>query len=138
MDLELPSDFKEFLRLLNAHAVEYLVVGGYAVAAHGYVRYTGDLDIVVTDVNSGMARFSFGFSELTDPGEQRTRFAADEAARLGKELTPFGAEKAGNKDGTIPEFTGVPIAPPAPPAPPRPAIRQPSTSGACAQVRPTA
>ncbi|MGY2488425.1 DUF1329 domain-containing protein [Cupriavidus sp. CP313] len=32
--------------------------------------------------------------------------AAADVARLGKELTPFGAERAGNKDGTIPEWTG--------------------------------
>lgn len=31
---------------------------------------------------------------------------ADEAARLGKDLTPWGAEKAGNKEGTIPPYTG--------------------------------
>jgi hypothetical protein len=30
----------------------------------------------------------------------------DEVAQLGKTLTPLGAEKAGNKDGTIPEWTG--------------------------------
>ena len=41
----LPRDFKEFLRLLNEKKVEYLVVGGYAVAFHGYPRPTGDLDI---------------------------------------------------------------------------------------------
>jgi hypothetical protein len=29
-----------------------------------------------------------------------------EAAKLGKELTPVGAEKAGNKDGSIPEWSG--------------------------------
>jgi hypothetical protein len=32
--------------------------------------------------------------------------SAEEAARLGAELTPLGAEKAGNADGTIPEWTG--------------------------------
>lgn len=32
--------------------------------------------------------------------------SAADAARLGKELTPLGAERAGNKDGTIPEWTG--------------------------------
>ena len=31
----------------------------------------------------------------------------EEASHLGKDLTPIGAEKAGNKDGTIPEWTGV-------------------------------
>jgi hypothetical protein len=34
----LPQDFKEFLALLNKHEVDYLLVGGYAVALHGYPR----------------------------------------------------------------------------------------------------
>jgi len=37
---------------------------------------------------------------------------ADQVAKLGKDLTPFGAEKAGNKDGTIPAWTGGITAPP--------------------------
>lgn len=32
--------------------------------------------------------------------------SAEEADRLGKDLTPLGGEKAGNEDGTIPEWTG--------------------------------
>jgi len=35
MDDALPSQFKEFLRLLRAEAVEYLLVGGWAVIYHG-------------------------------------------------------------------------------------------------------
>lgn len=38
---------------------------------------------------------------------------ADQAAKLGKELTAFGAEKAGNADGSIPEWTGGITSPPA-------------------------
>jgi hypothetical protein len=45
MEIELPPDFKEFLRLLNAHQVEYLLIGGYAVGYYGYPRATNDLDI---------------------------------------------------------------------------------------------
>ena len=45
--IPLPRDFQDFLRLLNANAIRYVVIGGYAVAYHGYVRYTGDLDIFV-------------------------------------------------------------------------------------------
>jgi len=45
MAIQLPSDFKEFLKLLNAHQVEYLLVGGYAVGFHGYPRATADMDI---------------------------------------------------------------------------------------------
>jgi hypothetical protein len=45
--IHLPRDFKEFLRLLNAHKVEYLLIGGYAVNYHGYPRATADMDIWV-------------------------------------------------------------------------------------------
>jgi len=43
----LPRDFKEFLKLLGSHGVEYLLVGGYAVGIYGYVRATNDIDIWV-------------------------------------------------------------------------------------------
>lgn len=43
--MDLNPDFKEFIQLLNAHSVRYLVVGGYAVAFHGYPRNTKDIDI---------------------------------------------------------------------------------------------
>lgn len=38
------KDFKEFIELLNANSVKYLVIGGYAVNFHGYPRYTKDID----------------------------------------------------------------------------------------------
>ena len=41
------QDFKEFIESLNAKEVKYLIVGGYAVALHGYPRYTKDLDVWV-------------------------------------------------------------------------------------------
>jgi predicted nucleotidyltransferase len=43
--IHLPCDFKEFLKLLNAHKVEYLLIGGYAVGYHGYPRATADMDV---------------------------------------------------------------------------------------------
>lgn len=43
--IRLPKDFKEFLQLLNSKRIEYLVIGGYAVALYGYPRATGDMDI---------------------------------------------------------------------------------------------
>ncbi|MGJ8652608.1 MAG: hypothetical protein ACSHX8_05000 [Opitutaceae bacterium] len=42
---QLPEDFKDLLCLLNEHKVEYLIVGGWALGVHGYVRATGDMDI---------------------------------------------------------------------------------------------
>jgi len=41
------DDLKMLLRSLNAHGVEYFLVGGYALAAHGYPRATADIDVVV-------------------------------------------------------------------------------------------
>jgi predicted nucleotidyltransferase len=42
--MELDNNFKEFIKLLNENEVKYLVVGGFAVAIHGYPRYTKDID----------------------------------------------------------------------------------------------
>ena len=42
---QLPSDFAEFLNLLNKHDVAYLLIGGYAVGLYGHVRATNDIDV---------------------------------------------------------------------------------------------
>ena len=65
----LNKDFKEFIKLLNSRNVEYLIVGGYALAAHGHPRYTGDIDIWIgpADKNISLvldALQEFGFGEL--------------------------------------------------------------------------
>lgn len=38
-------DFRDLLHEFNAHGVEFLVVGAHALAAHGHVRATKDLDV---------------------------------------------------------------------------------------------
>lgn len=67
METRLPPDFKEFLRLLNAERIEYLLVGGYAVGFHGYPRPTGDLDIWIATDSANVDRMvavisKFGFA----------------------------------------------------------------------------
>ncbi|MBI5585858.1 MAG: hypothetical protein HY892_18765 [Deltaproteobacteria bacterium] len=70
--INLPPDFKEFLRLLNGHKVEYLLIGGYAVAYYGYPRATADIDIWIA-VHSQNAEkmvavlkdFGFDLPEIT-------------------------------------------------------------------------
>lgn len=49
MELELPQDFKELFKSLNANNVRYLMIGGYAVGVYGYPRTTNDIDIFVSD-----------------------------------------------------------------------------------------
>lgn len=66
----LNPDFKEFFQLLNANGVRYLIIGGYAVAYHGYPRYTKDIDVWI----------------WVDP---------DNAARIVKTLVDFGFESLG-------------------------------------------
>jgi len=68
----LSKDFKEFIELLNEHSVKYLVVGGYAVAFHGYPRYTKDIDIWIElslenadKILKALNEFGFGSLDLT-------------------------------------------------------------------------
>jgi hypothetical protein len=46
--IRLPQDFSDFLKLLNSHKAEYLLIGGFAVGYHGYPRATGDMDIWIS------------------------------------------------------------------------------------------
>lgn len=39
--MDIKTDFKKLLELFNTHSVEYLIVGGYALAFHGAPRFTG-------------------------------------------------------------------------------------------------
>lgn len=41
----IPPDFKEFLKLLQAHEAKFPLVGGYAVNAFGYIRNTVAIDV---------------------------------------------------------------------------------------------
>jgi predicted nucleotidyltransferase len=62
--IRLPADFKEFLRSLNSHRVEYLLIGGYAVGYHGYPRPTGDMDIWVAVSPQNAARVAEALREF--------------------------------------------------------------------------
>lgn len=66
---KLQSDLSEFVGLLNSRKVEYLVVGGHAVAFHGYPRLTGDIDFFVRATRENGERIlrvfgDFGFGDL--------------------------------------------------------------------------
>ena len=70
--IQLPPDFKEFLRSLNANHVEYLLIGGYAVNYHGYPRATADMDIwiAIHPENAGrtvaaLKEFGFNLPDLS-------------------------------------------------------------------------
>ncbi|MGA3028400.1 MAG: hypothetical protein ABSF98_26945 [Bryobacteraceae bacterium] len=67
--MPLNKDLREFLGLLNSNGVEYLVVGAFAVAYHGFPRYTADLDLLVRPTAENADRVlralsEFGFGRL--------------------------------------------------------------------------
>ena len=76
--MEVQQDFRELLALLNAHKVEYVLVGGYALAFHGAPRYTGDMDIFIKPDRQNAQRilealddFGFGDQDLTTADFQK-------------------------------------------------------------------
>ena len=77
--MDLAPDFNEFIGSLNAHSVEFLIVGAYALAFHGAPRFTGDLDLLIRPTLDNAAKVlaavrAFGFpvemlqsADLIDP-----------------------------------------------------------------------
>lgn len=66
--MNIQPDFKELLALLEKHQVEYMIVGWYAVAFHGYPRFTKDIDVYFENSDENIkktisALIEFGFSE---------------------------------------------------------------------------
>jgi len=71
--MELHSDHRELLAILNARGVAYVVVGGIALAHHGAPRFTGDIDLFVRPdaenarrLVAALAEFGFGSVGLAE------------------------------------------------------------------------
>jgi hypothetical protein len=67
--MEIYQDFKELLELLNAQKVEYVIVGAHALAFHGYIRATKDIDLYVRPTAANAERImaaldAFGFGKV--------------------------------------------------------------------------
>jgi hypothetical protein len=66
--MNIQPDFQELLKLLEKHRVEYMIVGGYAVAFYGYPRFTKDLDVFYSLTSENISSLKkvlieFGFKE---------------------------------------------------------------------------
>ena len=66
------QDFKELLLAFNAHNVEYLIVGAHALAAHGHVRATKDLDLWVRPDENNAKKVLRALSEFGAPRGELT------------------------------------------------------------------
>jgi hypothetical protein len=67
--MNLQKDLREFVELLTELDVHFLVVGAFAVAYHGYARYTADIDLFVERSAQNADRLlqavsQFGFGEI--------------------------------------------------------------------------
>ena len=68
-------DFEEFLRFLKEENAEFVIVGGYAVAFHGYVRATNDMDIFFRTTGKNIVRIrnalkKFGLETTVDQAKE--------------------------------------------------------------------
>ncbi|MBL8217172.1 MAG: hypothetical protein JNK87_41005 [Bryobacterales bacterium] len=89
--IRLPPDFSEFLRLLATHEVRYLLVGGYAVNAFGYVRNTVDLDIWIAADPENQERVVAALREFAFPAAT-TDLLVEPDAMLRMGLPPLRIE----------------------------------------------
>ena len=79
---------REFIELLNAREVRYVIVGAYALAYHGRPRYTGDIDFFVEPSTENAERIAqvfnqFGFANIGIASGDFT--IADQVVQLGIE-----------------------------------------------------
>ena len=70
-------DFRQLFQLLENHHVDYMVIGGYAVAFHGYPRFTQGIDLFFEASPANVTRLrqalvDFGFAEQDLPEEAFT------------------------------------------------------------------
>jgi hypothetical protein len=84
--MEVQQDFRDLFALFNAHKVDYLIVGAYALAYHGAPRYTGDMDILVRPSPENAHRIlkaleAFGFGSVGLTAEDFT--VPDKVIQLG-------------------------------------------------------
>jgi hypothetical protein len=108
MATEPDFDAVAIFRVLNRHKVDYIVVGGFAVAAHGVIRATEDLDIVVDQSWDNASRLAAALTELeaahaTDP---TTPLTQETLVRREDRLfdTTYGQVHILNQVGTVPAY----------------------------------
>ncbi len=68
--MSLQKDLREFIELLIALDVRFVIVGAFAVAYHGYFRYTSDIDLFIDRSDENAERIQraveqFGFGDLS-------------------------------------------------------------------------
>ncbi|MEP6949576.1 MAG: DUF6036 family nucleotidyltransferase [Ginsengibacter sp.] len=72
------QDFQDFIRAFNINNVKYLLVGGYAVILHGYVRSTADMDIWVDKTKKNYGKIKKALNQFGAPSFSESEFLGDQ------------------------------------------------------------
>jgi len=72
------QDFQDFIQALNINDVKYILVGGYAVILHGYIRSTADMDIWVDKTKGNYQKLKKALNQFGAPSFSENEFLGDE------------------------------------------------------------
>jgi predicted nucleotidyltransferase len=94
------QDFQDFLQALNNNKVEYILVGGYAVILHGYIRSTADMDVWINKTKENYKKLQLALTEFGAPLFPEEEF-------LGNKFDVWGFGREPNKIEIMSEVKGV-------------------------------
>lgn len=94
------EDFQDFIKSLNFYKVHYLLVGGYAVILHGYIRSTADMDVWVNNTAQNYQLLKKALQQFGAPIMPEEEF-------LGKEFDVWGLGKEPNKIEIMSDVKGI-------------------------------
>jgi hypothetical protein len=90
------EDLKSLVRSLEANGVEYLLIGGFALAAHGYQRATTDIDLLVASTVEAGSRMKAALMVLPDQAAKDLEpewFTEGENIRVGDDNGVAGVQR---------------------------------------------
>jgi len=93
------QDFQDFIEALNKTGVEYILVGGYAVVLHGYIRSTADLDVWVDKTEINYQKLKKAFNLFGAPIFPKKEFLGNQFDVWGIGLEPNRIEVLNNVKG---------------------------------------
>lgn len=92
-------DFYEFLELLEKYKVDFLLVGGYAVVLHGFVRSTGDIDLWIERTEVNYTKLEKVYQDFTAPIFPKEQFFDENITVWGIGVEPTKIELITKVDG---------------------------------------
>ena len=94
------QDFQDFIQSLNINKVEYILVGGYAVILHGYIRSTGDMDVWINKTTENYCKLKDALRLFGAPMFSENEF-------LGNTFNVWGFGKEPNRIEIMSEVKGL-------------------------------